>query len=381
MFIGICFLLILVLIFGASKVLLWIVVFVGLIVALVVFLLKPKRNEKQDAAKEFTTMTTAPIPVQPAPIQIPHIIVDMPDEDSGPDLYRISDRQALNLREYYVLDVETTGLNKEQDRIVEIAWIKVSNGDITDSFCTLVNPEIPISPAASRVNGIHDADVANAPKYNEIREKVKTTLLDTVVVGHNVQFDLGFIKELLDDVEGRILYLDTVKYARKAFPGMKDYKLATLCKELSLYHQCTHRSDEDVQATKELFERCQAVFLEKDRAEKAEKQRLKEVVAKEREKKYSASSLYNCAFVFTGGFTVPRDEMISMAESVGALVRTSVSLKTDYLVVGDLSDAPNSSTTKKLMQADAAIAKGGKVQKITEETYRGMILAAKQTLQ
>lgn len=358
----------------------WIGILAGVCVMLLPLLWSCNSRKRRNSMKDTATTTSYPIASQSTYVPSLKITIDMPDEEAGPDLYRISDRQALALKEYYVVDVETTGLDKKRDRIVEIAWAKVDAGKIVDSFSTLVNPEIPIAPEASEVNGIYDADVADAPKYSEIREQVQSALLGAVVVGHNIQFDLGFIKGLLGNVEGRILYLDTVQYARKSFPGIKNYKLATLCKELSLCHQCAHRSGEDVQATKELFEKCQTVLQEKDQIEKAEKQRLKKVAAEEREQKYSASPLYNRAFVFTGEFTVPHSEIAALAETVGAVVRSKVSSKTDYLVVGDLSGPSHGIMRQRLAEVDDMIANGGKVQKITEETYRKMILSAKQAL-
>ena len=302
---------------------------------------------------------------------------DMEEEGPNIDLYKITDKQALSLQEYYVLDVETTGLDRTFDYIIEIAWIKVSNGEIVDSFSTLVNPGMPIPPAATRVNGIRDADVANAPRYYDIKNKVADALLESVVVGHNVQFDLAFIKSLLGDLEGRILYLDTVHYAKKAFPGMKNYKLGTLCRELSLCHQCTHRSLADVTATKELFDMCQSVLQKKDQEEKAEKQRLKKEAEEKRASRFSASPLFNVAFAFTGDFSRSREDMEALALSAGAVIRTRISSKTDYLVVGDLSNTPNVVTTNKLSKANEIIAKGGKIKKISESEFMDMIGAAK----
>lgn len=100
----------------------------------------------------------------------------------------------------------------------------------------------------------------------------------------------------------------------------------------------------------------------------------KEQETLERRTKYANSPLLDCVFVFTGNFSMPRGEIEGTASTVGALVRTAVSGKTDYLVVGDTSDIPD---RRKLVKAEEIIKKGGKLQKITEAEYFAMIEKAR----
>ena len=103
----------------------------------------------------------------------------------------------LSMKDFCVLDVETTGLHWRTDRIVQIGIIKVENLIPVVRFNTLVNPEIPIPPRATAIHGITDKDVMSAPTYAEIADQVFSILNKTTVVGHNVTFDINFIQFLL----------------------------------------------------------------------------------------------------------------------------------------------------------------------------------------
>jgi len=87
------------------------------------------------------------------------------------------------------LDYETTGLNRKSDRVVEVSVI---DGRGRVLLSTLVNPQRPISPAASAVNGIFDADVADAPTWREVEPALRRLLAGRVVVAHNAEFDAKF---------------------------------------------------------------------------------------------------------------------------------------------------------------------------------------------
>lgn len=121
--------------------------------------------------------------------------------------------------DYVVLDVETTGIDRKNDRMVEIAILEISNGNIVDQYQTLVNPGIPISPGAYQVHGISDADVASAPKAEHIAAEIADRLRGKPVVGHSVTFDLDFVEEAFRDagITEKLSYIDTLSFSRKLF--------------------------------------------------------------------------------------------------------------------------------------------------------------------
>lgn len=298
------------------------------------------------------------------------------DDDFGINLYKASDRDVLHLQHYFVLDVETTGLDRKNDKIVEIAWQEYDNGVKLSEYTTLVNPEMHISMSATKVNNIHDYDVIDAPKYADINNLVYKTLVDKTVIGHNIQFDLAFIKRMMGSVEGRIVYIDTVTLSKKVFPGLNSYKLQDLCKSLNLPVESSHRALNDVSATYELFKKCQNELIRRDAEEKAKKKEEREREKARRKEQYGNSSLFDVSFVYTGNFSIDRQKMMNMAISVGAFARQSVSGKTDYLVVGDVSTFPGWALDRKLNKAKAMQENGGKIKIIGEKEYFDLIKSA-----
>lgn len=281
-----------------------------------------------------------------------------------------------NTSHYAVVDVETTGLNRTNDRMVEIAILEVLDGNIVDRYQTLANPGIPIPLGAYRVHGISDADVASAPKAESIAADIAERLRGKPVVGHNITFDLAFIETAFRSagINESLLYIDTLSFSRKLFPNFPNYKLQNLLILLNIEKDEAHRALGDVISTYRLFERCKDEWKRQTEEKVRLAREMKEKEMLERRTKYANSPLLDCVFVFTGNFTLPRDVIEATASTVGALVRTTVSGKTDYLVVGNTFDIPD---RKKLVKAAEIIEKGGKLQKITEAEYVAMIEKAR----
>lgn len=159
--------------------------------------------------------------------------------------------------DYVVLDVETTGIDRKNDRMVEIAILEISNGNIVDQYQTLVNPGIPISPGAYQVHGISDADVASAPKAEHIAAEIADRLRGKPVVGHSVTFDLDFVEEAFRDagITEKLSYIDTLSFSRKLFPTFPKYGLQELLSLLNIEKGEAHRALGDAISTYRLFER------------------------------------------------------------------------------------------------------------------------------
>ena len=99
----------------------------------------------------------------------------------------------LGLVEYIAFDFETTGLNPNEDRIIEIAAIKFLNGKPVDRFVTLVNPERPIDPFITDITGISDKMVKEEPIELDILDDFLEFLSDLPLVAHNISFDKSFL--------------------------------------------------------------------------------------------------------------------------------------------------------------------------------------------
>ncbi len=155
------------------------------------------------------------------------------------------------------LDVETTGLSAWfGDRICEIAVERVHRNEIQDSFTTLVNPQREISPGASRVNGLTNDDVRDAPLFAEIGERAESLLSDAVIICHNAPFDLGFIDSEFSRLGKKFQapqVIDTLGLARQFF-YFHSNSLGSIAEELGIPTPNAHRALGDVITTRRVFQ-------------------------------------------------------------------------------------------------------------------------------
>lgn len=156
---------------------------------------------------------------------------------------------------YAVVDIETTGGMARRDRITEIAIVLFDGYKIIDKFGTLINPERSIPFEITRITGITDAMVANAPKFYEVAKKVVEMTEGAIFVAHNVRFDYSFIKEEFNALGYTFTrkQLCTVVLSRKAFPGLRSYSLGNLIRHFQIAVENRHRAMDDVLATTDIL--------------------------------------------------------------------------------------------------------------------------------
>ena len=103
---------------------------------------------------------------------------------------------SLNLSTFTALDFETTGLDPNSDRIIEIAAIRFEHGEMVDRFVSLVNPCIDIPNLITEITGISNSMVHKSPKESEIIDDFLSFLGDFPLVAHNIRFDEQFLSRL-----------------------------------------------------------------------------------------------------------------------------------------------------------------------------------------
>lgn len=128
-----------------------------------------------------------------------------------------------------VLDVETTGLSPDQNEIIELALVRLENGQRT-VFERLVNPGVPIPPFISRLTGIRNEDVHGAADIYTVLCEALPMLEGATLVIQNASFDLGFLRPRLRRLGYRLEnpVVDTIHWARKALPGLSKRGLDSL---------------------------------------------------------------------------------------------------------------------------------------------------------
>ena len=168
----------------------------------------------------------------------------------------ITDAKGQSLDDTYVVfDLETTGLSPDKNKIIEIGAVKVEGGEITDRFSTFVNPEVPIPFRIEELTSIKDDMVIDAPKIEEILPEFMQFCEGAIMVAHNADFDMSFIRKNCKDqgIERDFTIVDTIALARILLPNLNRFKLDTVAKALNVSLENHHRAVDDAACTAEIF--------------------------------------------------------------------------------------------------------------------------------
>ena len=158
--------------------------------------------------------------------------------------------ESLKGNSYAFVDVETTGSHARYGQIIEIGIIRVDDGIITETFETLINPGISISPFITTITGITNSDVYDKPTYDEVALDIKRLLDGAIFVAHNARFDYGFVKTEFTrlGITFNAKTLCTVKISRKLFPKQKSHSLENIIKTHGIRVTARHRAYADCDA-------------------------------------------------------------------------------------------------------------------------------------
>ena len=176
--------------------------------------------------------------------------------DDLKDIVENSKNQSLQ-DTYVVFDIETTGFSPLVNRIIEIGAVKVEKGNITERFSTFVNPEVPIPFHIENLTGIKDDMVITAPVIAEVMPEFLAFCDGAVMVAHNADFDMSFIKYNCDrlSIPYDFTIADTVAMARMLLPNLNRFKLDTVARALNISLENHHRAVDDAACTAEIFEK------------------------------------------------------------------------------------------------------------------------------
>lgn len=171
---------------------------------------------------------------------------------------------------FIVCDVETTGLSPVENRMTEIALIKIEDGEISDRYTTLINPKRYISNFITNLTGITNEDVFDKPEFSEISGKIlefidiNNPLL--IFSGHNVSFDYKFLKTSFARMENRFQIdlptLCTCKLARRLLPSLKSKSLSSVAKYFGITQKRKHRAYDDTLVTAKILQKFLTILQE-----------------------------------------------------------------------------------------------------------------------
>ena len=157
--------------------------------------------------------------------------------------------------EMVVFDIETTGLSNRTCKIIEIGAVKIKAGKIIDKFDIFVDPETPIPEEITKLTSITDDDVKGAPKEREALEQFFAFAGEELLIAHNANFDIGFIRVAAERQEMPFNnpYLDTLGLSRYVNPELKNHKLDTLVEYYNIGEFHHHRASDDAEVLGHIF--------------------------------------------------------------------------------------------------------------------------------
>ncbi len=152
---------------------------------------------------------------------------------------------------FVALDLETTGLDADREKIIQVGAVKFQGDKVLDRFDTFVNPGRSIPEFIQRLTGIRPDQVSRAPHFSSVSQGLEEFLEDYPVVGHNIAFDLRFL-----ETHGLPLFnsrYDTWDLASFLLPRTAEYSLGSLARQFGLDHERAHQAIDDAEATQQLF--------------------------------------------------------------------------------------------------------------------------------
>ncbi len=167
---------------------------------------------------------------------------------------------------FCVFDLETTGGNHDNDKIIEIGLVKIKNLEIVDEQQFLINPEIDIPGFIQKLTSIHPKDLVDSPTVEEVIDEVIEFMGDSVLVAHNTSFDVPFLNSVLEklgkpQLKNRVVCTNLM--TKFLIPGIMNSNLAYMSMMFGIKHNHVHRAIGDARATACLLINYLHFFIEK----------------------------------------------------------------------------------------------------------------------
>lgn len=278
--------------------------------------------------------------------------------------------------DFVCIDVETA--NCERDSICQIGLVTVRNGEIEETWSSLVNPEDWFDSWNEAIHGISEDMVEDAPTFPQIREGLYSRLSNFVSISHT-PFDRVAVQRAAEKYEldyPVTTWLDSARIARRAWPdrfGRTGFGLDNVARELGIEFK-HHDALEDARAATEIVLRaCEETGLDIDgwlrRVERPifKGERTNEPIPEAN----IEGPFFGENVVFTGELSIQRREAARMAANMGCAVQAGVTKKTSLLVVGvqDKNKLAGYSKSSKHRKAESLIDKGQSIQILSEQDF------------
>mgnify|MGYP000189335844 CR=1 FL=1 len=297
---------------------------------------------------------------------------------------------------FVVIDVETTGLDPAYDSLLEVSALKVENGQIIDRFVSLLQPPYfdHVSSFIEELTGITTEMVKTAPPEETVLKKFFDFIGNSILVGHNVNFDVNFLydKGAAYDLILKNDFIDTMRISRKVFPEQHHHRLFEVASYLGISPETAHRAEADTETTLQCFLGLKSHVLSKmslsdfqsgfkgypgyKRANHLTRKNELDAITAETTEFDETHPLYGKVVVFTGTLSrMTRKEAFQIVANLGGIPSDSLSKKTNYLVVGneEFASSVKNGQSSKMMKAESYRAKGVDILTISENTFFDLV--------
>ena len=320
--------------------------------------------------------------------------------DSATDKFKITETKKVErslkgkniidiLSDYIVFDIETTGLDSSYDEIIEIGAIKVHNNKIVSKFNSLIKPKNKIDEYITRLTGITNEMVKDAPTIEEILPDFMNYINNSILIGHNVNFDINFIYDNLYRNGLDVLtndFIDTMRIARKLLPELPHHRLIDLAKYFKIDETNNHRALKDCEITMNVYEQLKNIVLEKYENEENFKDvfkkyknglplRAKNIISVNTE--FDIDSFFYDKYVAITGTLekMSRKEAMQIIVDSGGHCEDNVTKKTNYLILGnnDYNPILRGKKSSKLIKAETLKLEGKDIEIISENVFYDII--------
>ena len=170
------------------------------------------------------------------------------------------------LKDYVVIDLEMTGLNAKNDKILEVAAVRVRDGREEEYFSAIVNPEVSLSAKIIELTGIGQEQAENGRILDETLREFLSFIGEDILVGQNIIFDYSFLKQWA--VNHKLTLekqaVDTLKLARRFLPAEQKKDLESLCVFFRIPRVNAHRALDDARETAQIFEKMKVLYGEEN---------------------------------------------------------------------------------------------------------------------
>ena len=164
--------------------------------------------------------------------------------------------ESIGLSEFIAIDLETSGLNPEEDKIIEVSAYRFCNGKPIQSFTKLVNPQIKLNNTTIQITGIRDEMLIKQPIFDDMKDDFISFIGDLPIVGHNIMFDLSFLENNLNNynhIFSNKMICDTFYLSKIYYYYLNSFSLSGICQSLNIKVNNAHRAEEDAKNSGLLF--------------------------------------------------------------------------------------------------------------------------------